>query len=130
MDTKGSTNIKDLRVTLEDADTYVEIKNIAMDFMVRLPKTLGKYDYLGENGSVDEVGSRFSSSGRLHLPTISKDLCQIDYDNSWGVYYHQFEQSAKYISKFWDMSHKELGSNLTFSMFFHPQTNGQLERMI
>ncbi|KAH9763374.1 Endonuclease [Citrus sinensis] len=39
-------------------------------------------------------------------------------------------QDARFTSTFWEKLHKAMGTRLKFSTTFHPQTNGQSERMI
>jgi len=40
------------------------------------------------------------------------------------------DRGTQFTSKFWRKLHDELGTQLTFSTSFHPQTDGQLERTI
>ena len=35
-----------------------------------------------------------------------------------------------YVSRFWKTLHESMGTKLQFSMAYHPQTDGQLERTI
>ncbi|WMV26604.1 hypothetical protein MTR67_019989 [Solanum verrucosum] len=41
-----------------------------------------------------------------------------------------FDRGTQFISKFWRKLHDELGTQLTFSTAFHPQTDGREERTI
>ena len=41
-----------------------------------------------------------------------------------------FDQDPRFTPKFWESLHKALGTNLSFSTAFHPQTDGLLERTI
>lgn len=40
------------------------------------------------------------------------------------------DYGTQFTSKFWEKLHEELGTQLTFSTTFHPQTNGKSERTI
>ncbi|KAA3486854.1 reverse transcriptase [Gossypium australe] len=39
------------------------------------------------------------------------------------------DQDSRFFSKFWGKLHETLGTRLSFSIRFHPQTNGQLKRV-
>ncbi|KAH0678812.1 hypothetical protein KY284_019897 [Solanum tuberosum] len=81
---------------------------IAMDFVVGLPKILGKFD------SIWVVVDRLTKSTHF-IP------CPFSIISDHGT---------QFASKFWRKLHDELGTQLTFSIAFHPQTDGQLERTI
>src|SRR6266581_4525314 len=40
------------------------------------------------------------------------------------------DQDSKFMSRFWHELHQILGVQLKFTMAFHPQAGGQVERMI
>jgi transposase InsO family protein len=40
------------------------------------------------------------------------------------------DQDSKFVSKFWQSLHNALGTKLSLSVAFHPQTDGQSERTI
>lgn len=41
-----------------------------------------------------------------------------------------FDQDPRFVSKFWSKLHEALGTKLAFSTTFHPQIDGQFERVI
>jgi len=106
-------------------------ERIAMDFVVGLPKTLGKFD------SIWVVVDRLTKSAHF-IPV------RIDYNAEQlaKVYVKEIvrlhgvplsiisDRGTQFTSKFWRKLHDELGTQLTFSTTFHPQTDGQSERTI
>ncbi|KAH0653103.1 hypothetical protein KY290_031391 [Solanum tuberosum] len=106
-------------------------ERIAMDFVVGLPKTLGKFD------SIWVVVDRLTKSAHF-IPV------RIDYNAEQlaKVYVKEIVRlhgvplsiisyrGIQFTSKFWRKLHNELGTQLTFSTTFHPQTNRQSDRTI
>jgi transposase InsO family protein len=39
------------------------------------------------------------------------------------------DRGTQFTSKFWERLHETLDTQLSFSSFYHPQTNGQIERV-
>ncbi|KAH0654669.1 hypothetical protein KY289_032347 [Solanum tuberosum] len=106
-------------------------ERIAMDFVVGLPKNLGKFD------SIWVVVDRLTKSAHF-IPV------RIDYNTEQlaKVYVKKIvrlhgvalsiisNRGNQFTSKFWSKLHDELGTQLTFSTTFHPQTDGKSERTI
>ena len=102
-----------------------------MDFVVGLPKTLGKFD------SIWVVVDRLTKSAHF-IPV------RIDYNAEQlaKVYVKEIvrlhgvplsiisDRGTQFTSKFWRKLHDELGTQLTFSTTFYPQTDGKSERTI
>ena len=104
---------------------------IAMDFVVGLPKTLGKFD------SIWVVVDRLTKSTHFIPVRIYYNAVQLA-----KVYVKEIlrlhgvplslisDRGTQFTSKFWRKLHDELGTQLTFSTTFHQQANGQSERTI
>ena len=102
-----------------------------MDFVVGLPKTLGKFD------SIWVVVDRLTKSAHFISVRIDYNVEQLA-----KVYVKEIvrlhgvplsiisDRDTQFTSKFWRKLHDELGTQLSFSTSFHPQMNGQLERTI
>ena len=85
-----------------------------MDFVVGLPKTMGKYDSIWVIVDRLTKSAHFSEVVRLHgvpLSIIS-------------------DRGTQFTSMFWRTLHAELGTRLDLSTAFHPQTDGQSEQTI
>ncbi|WMV45459.1 hypothetical protein MTR67_038844 [Solanum verrucosum] len=106
-------------------------ERIAMDFVVGLPKTLGKFYF------VWVVVYRLTKSAHFILVRIDYNVEQLA-----KVYVKEIVRlhgvplsiisncGTQFTSKFWRKLHDELGTQLTFSTAFHQQINGQSERTI
>ncbi|KAL0313649.1 UNVERIFIED_CONTAM: Transposon Ty3-I Gag-Pol polyprotein [Sesamum radiatum] len=106
-------------------------EKITMDFIIGLPRTFRKRDAIWvivdrltksthflpirQNDSLDKLAELYVSEiVRLHgipISTVS-------------------DRDPRFTSHFWESLHRALGTKLHFSMAFHPQTDGQLERTI
>ena len=106
-------------------------ERISRDFVVRLPKTLGKFD------SIWVVVDRLTKSAHFISVRIDYNAEQLA-----KVYVKEIvrlhevalsiisDRGTQFTSKFWRKLHDELGTQLTFSTTFHPQTDGQSEMTI
>ena len=104
---------------------------ISTDFVVGLPKTLGKFD------SIWVVVDRLTKSSHFISVRIDYNAEQLA-----KVYVKEIlrlhgvplsiisNHGTQFTSKFWRKLHDELGTQLTFSTAFHPHTDGQSERTI
>ena len=106
-------------------------EDIAMDFVVGLPRTTGMYD------SVWVVVDRFTKSAHFLPVKVTYSVDQYaDLYVKEIVRLHGVPKSIvsdrdpKFTSKFWMSLQKAMGTNLKFSTAFHPQTDGQSERTI
>jgi transposase InsO family protein len=104
--------------------------SIAMDFMGPFPTSLG-YDYLWVilcrlMSNIHLIPIRTTTKA-LELAFVF--LCKV-------IRLHGLptsivsDQDSKFMSKFWHELHRILGVRLRFTMAFHPQADGQVERMI
>ena len=105
-------------------------ENIAMDFIVGLPKTLKGYTVIWV------VVDRLTKLAHF-LP--GKATYTVD---NWAQLYVKeivrlhgvpvsivLDRNPRFTSAFWRGLQKELGTRLDFSTAFHPQTDGQTERL-
>ncbi|KAL2252896.1 UNVERIFIED_CONTAM: Transposon Ty3-I Gag-Pol polyprotein [Sesamum indicum] len=106
-------------------------EKITMDFVIGLPRTFRRYDAIlvivdrltksahflpiRQNDSLDELAELYVSViVRLHgIPTSIVS-----------------DRDPRFTSHFWGSLQTALGTKLHFSIAFHPQTDGQSERMI
>ena len=102
-----------------------------MDFVVGLPKTLGKYD------SIWVIVDRLTKSAQfipVKVTYNAEKLARLYI--SEVVRLHGvplsiiLDRGTQFTSMFWRTLHAELGTRLDLSTGFHPQTDGQSERTI
>ncbi|WMV49563.1 hypothetical protein MTR67_042948 [Solanum verrucosum] len=97
-------------------------ERIAMDVVVGLPKTLGKFD------SIWVVVDRLTNSADFILVRTDYNVEQLAKEivRLHGVPLSIIsDRGTQFTFKFWRKLHDELGTQLTFSTTFHPQTDGQ-----
>ena len=102
-----------------------------MDFVVGLPKTLGKFD------SIWVIVDRLTKSAHFILVKVTYNA-----ENLAKLYISEVvrlhgvplsiisHRGTQFISKFRKTLHAELGTRLDLSTAFHRQTDGQSERTI
>ena len=102
-----------------------------MDFVVGLPKTMGKYD------SIWVIVDRLTKSAHfipVKVTYNAEKLAKIyisEIVRLHGVPLSIIsDRGTQFTSKFWKTLHAELGTRLDLSTTFHPQTDGQSERTI
>jgi hypothetical protein len=105
-------------------------EQITMDLIVGLPKTAR------ENSGIAVFVDRLSKE--IKIPPISDDttaaaIARVYFDN---VFRHKglsrviiFDRDPRFTSNFWRTLFRLLGTNLSFSTAFHPETDGQTERV-
>jgi transposase InsO family protein len=105
-------------------------EEIAMDFIVDLPKTQLGYDsiwvivdQLTKIAHFIPVKTTYSGSQLAELYMLRI------------VYLHEVskkivsDRGTQFTLKFWERLHETLDTQLRFSSVYHPQTNGQTERV-
>ncbi|CAA0831250.1 Uncharacterized mitochondrial protein AtMg00860, partial [Striga hermonthica] len=104
---------------------------ITMDFLVELPRSRSGYD------SIWVIVDRLTKSAHfLPVRTTMKasdyaELFVKDIVKLHGVPVEIVsDRDAKFTSQFWRTLHRAMGTRLEFSSVFHPQTDGQSERVI
>ena len=103
--------------------------SISMDFIVGLPESDG-------NTKIWVIVDRFSKMAHfIPLPTVNKteDMAKIFLNQIWKL--HGLpddivsDRDSKFISHFWQSLMDLLSVKLNLSTAFHPQTDGQTERV-
>ena len=102
-----------------------------MDFMVGLPKILGKFD------SIWVIVDRLTKSAHfipVEVTYNAEKLAKLyisEIVRLHGVPVSiKSDRGTQFTSMFWKTLHAELGTRLDLSTAFHPQTDGQSERTI
>ena len=103
--------------------------NVTMDFIIRLPK-------LEDNGSIIVVVDRFSKYATfIAAPTdcTAEETTRLFLKHVvkyWGLpKFIISDRNPRFTGKFWTELFKLMSSELHFSISFHPQMDGQTERV-
>ena len=100
---------------------------LGMDFITGLPRTRSGYD------SIWVVVDRLTKVAHfipVKTPYTSAKLAKIYMTRIYGVLRTNVsDRGTQFTSKFWNQLHETLGTRLEFSTAFHPQTDGQTERV-
>ncbi|KAL2248214.1 UNVERIFIED_CONTAM: Retrovirus-related Pol polyprotein from transposon opus [Sesamum indicum] len=106
-------------------------EKITMDFVVGLPRTFKKHD------AIWVIVDSLTKSAHFLPVRVTDSL-----DKLAGLYISEIvrlhgvpisivsERDPRFTSRFWESLQRALGTKLHFSTAFHPQTDGQSERMI
>ena len=106
-------------------------EHIAMDFVSSLPKTRAG------NDAVWVIVDRLTKSAHFLPYKVGISL-----ERMASMYLKEIvrlhgipvsiisDRDSRFVSNFWKSLHRALGTRLTFSTAFHPQTDGQSERTI
>ncbi|KAL2249898.1 UNVERIFIED_CONTAM: Transposon Tf2-12 polyprotein [Sesamum indicum] len=106
-------------------------EKITMDFVVGLPRTFRKHD------AIWVIVDRLTKSAHFLPVRVTDSL-----DKLAGLYLSEIvrlhgvpisivsDRDPRFTSRFWESLQRALGIKLHFSTAFHPQTDGQSERMI
>ncbi|KAJ0039649.1 hypothetical protein Pint_27365 [Pistacia integerrima] len=104
-------------------------ESVSMDFITCLPKSEG-------SGSIIVVVERFSKYATFILASTdctAEETAKLFFRNIiklWGIPTSIVsDRDPRFTGRFWTELFKMLGSNLDFSTSFHPQTDGQTERV-
>ena len=105
-------------------------EDITMDFITVLPKTSSGYD------SIWVIDDRLTKSAHF-LPVkvtylvskytklyLARIVCLHGVPKTIVL-----DRGPQFMSQFWDELHKPMGTTLLFSTAYHPQTEGQTERV-
>ena len=96
-------------------------------------------DLLESNGFTEIAVFMDRMIKMVHFAPCTKEVTALEYARIFvDTVYHLhglpkviiFDRDPKFTSKFWTSLFNLLGTDLRFSTAFHPQTDGQSERMI
>jgi len=90
--------------------------SISMDFVTHLPRTLRGHD------TIWVIVDRLTKSAQLYI----KEIVRLHGGPSSIV----SDRDPRFTSRFWQTLQSAIGSKLTMSSAYHPQTDGQFERTI
>lgn len=105
-------------------------EQVTMDFIVQLPTTRNKHDAIVV--FLDRLSKR-AHFCPTHTSVTAPEVAKIFFSNIFKN--HGLPQvivsdrDAKFTSRFWKTLFEQLGTKLAMSTAFHPQTDGQTERM-
>jgi transposase InsO family protein len=104
--------------------------SVSMDLIVELPRTKTGFDTIVT--FVDRL-TKMAHFAPTTTTAGAEDLAWIFVEKVWQ--YHGLpddfvtDRDGRFISKFWKEVMSRLGTKLSFSTAFHPQSDGQTERM-
>ena len=103
---------------------------LGMDFITGLPRTRSGYDLiwvvvdcLTKVAHFIPVKTTYTSA-KLAKIYMTRIVCL-----HWVLRSIVSDRGTQFTSKFWNQLHETLGTRLEFSTAFHPQTDGQTERV-
>jgi transposase InsO family protein len=106
-------------------------EHITMDFVVGLPRTPRGKDAIWVvvdrlTKSAHFIPMKTTNSAEELVPLYMKEVLRLHGVPKSIV----SDRDSKFVSKFWQSLHNALGTKLSLSVAFHPQTDGQSERTI
>nr|GEW85953.1 putative reverse transcriptase domain-containing protein [Tanacetum cinerariifolium] len=106
-------------------------EKIAMDFITKLPNTTNGYDTIWV---IVDCLTKYAHFLSMHENDPMKKLMKLymkEVVTRHGVPVSIiFDRDVRFTSLFWQALHKALGTRLDMSTAYHPETDGQSERMI
>lgn len=107
-----------------------KLQHITMDFIVGLPPTVRKHDSiwvivdrLTKSAHFIPVHTKYSSKKYVEL-YIARILCLHGVPETIVS-----DRGTQFVNRFWKQLHASLGTTLIRSSAYHPQTDGQTERV-
>jgi hypothetical protein len=104
--------------------------DINMDFIVGLPMMARKFD------SIWVIVDRLSKSAHfIFVNTNYKVQKNVEIYIACVLYLHGvpktiiFDRGSQFVARFWEQQHSSLETHLIHSLVYHPQTDGQTERV-
>jgi hypothetical protein len=104
--------------------------DISMNFIVGLPLTDCKFD------SIWVIINRLTKSAHfISVNTRYKLHKYVEIYNAHVLCFHRvpkmiiYDRGSQFVARFWEQLHASLGTHLIHSSAYHPQTDGQTERV-
>ena len=104
-------------------------ENISMDFVTGLPTSKG-YDSIF---SVVDMLTKVAHLFPIRKDSTAKDVAQVFMH---GIFLHHglprriiSDRDSKFTSNFWKEIFEAIGTQISFSTAYHPQTDGQMEHL-
>ena len=85
---------------------------------------------MGDSGPAHKVGTFFSCVDDLHIGEILPIVYSRGSLATWSTSIHSVDRDPRFTTHFWKSFQKAMGTRLTMSTTFHPQTDGQSKRNI
>lgn len=106
-------------------------EDISMDFVTGLPKTSAGYDSIWVIvDRLTKVAQFIPVKKTMTLEKLTR-LYIREIVTNYGVPVNiASDRDPRFVSRFWRSLHKTLGTKLNFSTAYHPQSDGQTERVI
>jgi hypothetical protein len=125
--------VSELRLNINDlldCCIHCKWKEIAMDFIMGLPRTQSGYDSIWVIvDRLTKVAHFIPVKSTYSGPQLA-DLYMLRIVYLYGVSKKILtNRETQFTSKFWERLHETLDTQLRFSSLYHPQTDGQTERV-
>ncbi|KAL0556241.1 hypothetical protein IC582_004752 [Cucumis melo] len=105
-------------------------ENVSMDFITGLPRTLRGFTVIWVVVDRLTKSAHFVPGKSTYTASKWAQLYMSEIVRLHGVPVSiVFDRDARFTSKFWKGLHTAMGTRLDFSTAFHPQTDGQTERL-
>ena len=84
---------------------------------------------MGHSGHLNQGCSLYPDQNHISSRPTRTAVCIQDSQSAWSTSNHHFRRGSLFTSAFWSRLHQALGTALKYSTAYHPQTDGQTERV-